>query len=705
MVQQGPAVSTAPPSDHQPVTPAGRAEALLDIIVKVKGGSRREGQVDMARETATAISEGRPALIQAGTGVGKSLAYLAGALAAGRQTVVAPQTKALQDQLVNDLELIASVFPEGEDPAPLRHRPTHTVIKGRSSYLCLAKTNTKDEEEGETPLVEEFAPTSEMGKEIKELHKWSEATDSGDRAHLPFTVSHGAWKQVSSTAEECNGKACPFYEDCFAEKVREEAKSVDIIVVNQAFLATHMKIASPGSPARLLPETVGSIIVDEAHEFSGVVAGVFGAEVTTKRLHNVVSTVMKPVREDRNNCAEKAKDAIDALEEVIYPPKPPKQADLELLTHENVRQALSNARQALDTISPLLMLLSEATEEDQSRKKQLRRTLHNAIFDIDLLLMGTTDRQVAWVDKQRGQTMMHSAQFDVSDTIHQRLLSEFGGVVFTSATLTIGGSFDLTASTLGFDKGPWSGHIVESPFDYQNQGIVWTPSDMPIPSTKKHEAKEYFDAVADVAARVAKAADGRTLVLCTSRASVTAVSEALASRLSNRNTLLVQDGEAQPKQLAKEFAEDPHSVLVGTRTFWTGISVEGDTCAAVILDKMPFPSPGDPIIAARSDKADRERGPWSGFKEVSLAEATLTMIQGSGRLIRTVQDRGVIVFCDPRVHSSGPHRKRYAETIMRSLPPFPVTGDEERVMKFLREINESADDTRVSIEVKEEDDS
>lgn len=690
--------------DQQTMTPADRAEALLDRIIKIKGGTRREGQVEMAREVASSLHEGRPALLQAGTGVGKSLAYLAGALGARKQTVVAPQTKALQDQLVNDLNLIASVFSEGEETEPLLpHQPKHAVIKGRSSYLCLAKTRVSEESgDEEAALVEDFAPTSGLGKEVKRLQDWGEQTDSGDRTHLPFTVSHGAWKQVSTTAEDCNGKACPFYQECFAEQARERAKTSDIIVVNQAFLATHMKIASPGSPARLLPETVGAVIVDEAHEFSGVVANVFGAEVTTKRLKNVVSTVMKPVKEDRRNCAEAANEAIDTLDKVVYPPKPPKQADLEILTEDRVREALEHVSQALDKISPLLMLLDDSTEEQESRKKQLRRTLANAIFDVNLLLTGTTDRQVAWVDSQRGQTTMHSAQFDVSDTVHQRLLQEFSGVVFTSATLTIGGSFDLIASNFGFDKGDWSGHVVQSPFDYNRQGLIWTPEDMPLPSTKPKESKKYFSAVADVAHRVSESADGRTLVLCTSRASVTAISEALESRLGGKRTLLVQGGDAQPKQLAKEFAEDPHSILVGTRTFWTGISVEGDTCAAVVIDKMPFPSPGDPIIAARSDKADRENGPWSGFRQVSLAEAILTMIQGSGRLIRTIHDRGVIVFCDPRVHVNGPLKKSYARDIMKSLPPFPVTSDEKQVMSFLREINATADDTRVSVEVKEE---
>lgn len=721
--------STTTASTH---AAADRAERLLAVIVKAKGGSRREGQVQMARHVATALSERCPLMVQGGTGIGKSLAYLVGAIAAGKQVAVAPHTKALQDQLRGDLDLIASAFAvaardneyldglsadELAADAALFANFAYAVIKGRSSYVCLSKTAEGPAGAGEEPPAmldleggaggsAAKGPSSELGLEVKKLAEWSKTTPSGDRADLPFPVSGKAWDQVSTSANDCAGKGCPFYEDCFAELAHEEAKEANVIVVNQKYLALAMKLPF------LLPTTVEAVVVDEAHEFSSVVADTFGAEITTKRMTNAITKCRgamelkkdTPGAKKANDAERAANDFETALGDAT---RNTRGADRTILGKAPIRDGLSLCRETFQVLSGMVETTMKATtDQEKAHKQNTQRMLTNLVEDLDLVLEGDTDDQVAWVQKDYRDIVVRAARFDVSTTIYEDLLREKRAVVFTSATLTVAGGFDIPAKTMGFTRGPWTGQIVESPFDYQAQGVIWTPQNMPEVSTKPEKAQIYYKAVADVATRVAQAAGGRTLVLCTSRAAVTAISDHLQASLGAEHTVLTQAPGVLPKDIARQFSEDPRSVLVGTRTFWTGVSVEGDTCAAVVLDKLPFPSPADPIIAARSEKADREDGRGAGFTQVSLAEASLTLVQGVGRLIRTVSDRGVIVLCDPRVHPTGPHVKRYAPGMRRSLPPFPATTDEPKVMDFLRTIDTTADDaqpTKIEIEETAED--
>ena len=629
-----------------------------------------------------------------------SIGYLAGALASGKQVVVAPHTKALQDQLGADLDLISSAFADGNETALLDHTPTYSIIKGRSAYLCLNKVRGEPDPEQLTltdaPPVD-AEPSTDLGKEVKALSEWADDTDTGDRSALPFQVTSKAWSQVSVSADDCGAKACPFYRDennlCFAERSRAAAKEADIVVVNQAYLAMAMKY-----PA-LLPGTVEAIVVDEAHEFASVVANTFGAQVTARRLRNVLEKTapLKAIDENVESHREALSRVVADFDDTIPAPK---SADRDLITKPQVTRVLEKAGMLLGKLSHAASGMPQADDTQVAKRDLMMRMLNNLIFDLDLLLTGTTDRQVAWVENEYGKARLRSAQFDVADTTFERLLEPFRSVVFTSATLTVAGRFEQTAKNYGFARAPWRGEIVDSPFNYPEQGLVWTPTDIPFPSNKPVPQEKYHKAVAGVVERVARAAEGRTLVLCTSRSSVLKIADLLEASLGRAFPLLVQEPGEPTKPLAEAFGDDPRAVLIGTRTFWSGVSIEGDTCAAVVLDKLPFPSPGEPIIAAQGEKADRNGG--SGFREVYLSEACLTVVQGAGRLIRTVSDRGVVVLCDPRVHQDGPHRKRYGSDVMRSLPPFPVTSDESRVTHFLQTINQTADDARGAVVVEDD---
>lgn len=637
-----------------------------------------------------------------------SIGEIAGALAFGKQVVIAPHTKALQDQLGGDLDLVTSAFPEGATDAPLGRTPRWAVVKGRSAYLCRSKIAPQTEPvDGQSTLVEpeqavaDPGPTSDLGKEVKALREWADQAEVGDRTEIPFSVSNRAWDQVTVSAEACTGRACPFNKDgtCFAEVARQKAKTADIIVTNQAFLSQVMRLDMAIGKPLLLPETVRGIIVDEAHEFPSVVANTFGAQVSAARLVNAAKkTTLLDSKgaEAAENARKRAVTSAQALDKALPTPKDPDRAAASLPA---VIQALVACQDAFQGLATLGEALDEGDDESKSKKDLLLRMLNNLVFDLGLLQYGTTDTQVAWVETQNGKAVMRSAQFDVSERIYSRLLEPFRSVVFTSATLTIAGRFDQPAHDYGFGLTPsWTGEVVESPFDYPSQGMLHFPSDMPLPSTNPQKKAEYSAAVAGVAARMAKAAGGRTMVLCTSQQAVEQIETRLAKLLGPEFPVIAQRSGEPTKPLAERFAADPKTVLVGTRSFWSGISVEGPTCSVVILDKSPFPSPGDPIIAARSEKADRLGG--SGFREVSLPEAILTTVQGAGRLIRTVHDQGVVVLCDPRIKPGGPLAKGYARDVMRSLPPFAVIDDEAEVLARLADIDATADDTQDHVEIE-----
>lgn len=648
-----------------------------------------------------------------------SLAYLAGALASGQRTAVAPHTKALQDQLGADLDLVADSFTGvdfDDESVPLDHVPSYAIIKGRSSYFCGNKAIVGPEGDptldvpGAEGGAEGSSPGSDLEEEIAELMKWSETTETGDRSDAP-AVSAKAWQMVAGSTEDCSANGCKNAPElCFAQQAHEAAKEADIVVVNQAYLAAAMKIEFLGIAE------CEAVVVDEAHELSMVVAEAFGAVLKRKRVEQALKRATNVLLSDElvdedaaDKWTQEYEHHYDELERHLK--KMSKfGSDREIVETPGVVKCLKELINLFDPIRRKARAAAERASDDKSKatRQTLAQTLENLVEDLKVLAAGSDDYQVSWADKEFGEYVLHSARFDVSETIHGELLERMtdGKLVMTSATLTVGGTFDYPAQQMGFtldpEKYPWSGHIVASPFDYKEQGMIWLPEDMPAPINTQEGRAEYAEAVADVATGVARAAGGRTLVLCTSKQSVEVVSERLREQLEPDGIpVLVQQPGEPPKFIAKEFGDDPRAVLVGTRTFWAGVSVEGDTCVAVVVDKVPFPTPSDPIIAARTEKVDREEGARKGFIKVSLSEAILTIVQGVGRLIRTVNDRGVVVLCDPRVNPRTPHKKSYWRNIADSLPPFTRTVNQEKVHDFLREINRTADDAAVAAHVEE----
>lgn len=636
-----------------------------------------------------------------------SLAYLAGAVAARKKVVVAPHTIALQRQLMDDLDLLKTANEELLAADLIPHEITTADLQGRSNYVCREKVTepTGTQASGvqeEIFTAEQAEPASELGSEVRSITKWvSEDTETGNRSDLPFPSSRKAWGLVSVTSEDCAGKACPFHQDgsCFAEVAKAKAAEAQIIVTNQAMLAMAMQIPM------LLPEGVDALVVDESHEFTGVLAESFGAKVNPARLLNAAkkaATALSPHDDNAPKVAEDIEKDVKRLENDL--PRP-KGQDRDMINHSQVQSILRDIMGGVARFAEMSKGMGSADDEQKAKKQILQQMLGNLVADIDRVLAGSTDHQVAWVEQKTGQVTFRAARFDVGDLIHEHLIEPYGSLVFTSATLTMADSFDLPAKSLGVrdeddnDRVPWLGRMVQSPFDYPNQGMLWFPDGIPAPSTKQDANRAYLEAVADVVVRTAQAAGGRTLVLCTSRAAVVAISECVEQAVGDKYPVLAQQPGEPAGPLAKRFAEEPHTILIGTRTFWTGVSTEGPTCSAVVIDKLPFPSPADPIVAARSEKADRRRK-GSSFTEVSLFEACLTVVQGAGRLIRTVTDTGLVVICDPRLNPQSGLKKFYSTQILRSLPPFSVASGEQEALGQLLRIDAAADDSQNDVQIE-----
>lgn len=636
-----------------------------------------------------------------------SLAYLAGAVAARKSVVVAPHTIALQRQLMDDLELLKEANDELISAGLIEEEITTADLQGRSNYVCMEKisepagTQASGTQE-EIFTAEQAEPTSELGSEVRNITKWvSEGTETGNRSDLPFPTTRKAWDVVSVTSEDCAGKACPFHQEgsCFAEIAKAKAAEAQIIVTNQSMLAMAMQIPM------LLPESVDAFVVDEAHEFTSVLADSFGARVTPSRLRNAAKKAAAALA-SHDDAAPKVAEDIERDATRLDADLPrPKGQDRDMIEDPKVQGILEDLVGGVSRLVEMSKGLGSADDEQKAKKQILQQMLGNLVSDINRVLEGSTDHQVAWAERGQGQITFRSARFDVGDLIHEKLIEPYGSVVFTSATLTMANSFDLPAKRLGVrsedddDLVPWLGRMVESPFDYPTQGMLWFPDGMPVPSTKKDANQAYLEAVADVVTRTARAAGGRTLVLCTSRAAVQAISEQVDREVGDDYPVLVQQPGEPAGPLAKRFAEDPRTILVGTRTFWTGVSTEGPTCSAVVIDKLPFPSPADPIVAARSEKADRRRN-GSSFTEVSLFEACLTVVQGAGRLIRTVADTGLVVICDPRLNPGSNLKKFYGTQILRSLPPFKMAAGDVEALDWLRQIDAVADDSQNDVQVE-----
>jgi ATP-dependent DNA helicase DinG len=657
---------------------------VLGTAVAALGGEERPGQVAMAQAVADALTEGRHLVVQAGTGTGKSLAYLVPALLHDRRVVVATATLALQHQLVERdiprlVEAVAQEHPEVDT--------TYAVLKGRSNYACLHRIREGVPDEEQAALVD--VPQSTLGKKVLELRAWAEreADDggTGERDRAPRHTER-EWRQVSVSHRECLGAArCPFGAECFVELAREEAHRSHLIVTNHSLLAID---AIEGVP--MIPD-YDVVVVDEAHE---VVARVTQA-ATDELLASDVDRAARRSRryvasaESDSSPADDLADAGDALAAAIAD-SPPGRFDE---VPEVLADALVLVRDAARACLSAYPKESEAGPEDEADagRTQARGSVQE-VFVTAERMAARSESDVLWLSEggDRVPPRLCVAPLEVWGPMRDKLLTD-KTVVLTSATLKLGGDFDAIATSVGLRPDervdvvgpeeaavdatsgagalPWLGLDVGSPFDYGRQAILYVARHLPPPGRDGLGEPQ----LAEIASLV-DAAEGRTLGLFSSRRAAEAAAEAVRERLPHLTTLA--QGDAQLPELARQFVDDPYTCLFGTLSLWQGLDVPGETCQLVVIDRIPFPRPDDPLMSARQRAADQQGR--NGFMQVAATHAALLLAQGTGRLIRTTTDRGVVAILDPRLATA-----RYGSFLRASLPPMWTTYDGDLVRRAL----------------------
>lgn len=641
-----------PPTEAAPTT-----SALLDAAVAAIGGSPREGQHDMAEAVAAALDSGEHLLVQAGTGTGKSLAYLVPVLAHHDRAIVATATIALQRQLVDrDLPLLVDAL----EPL-LGRRPEFSMLKGRANYLCLHRLNTAESTDDDEDALFEPAPTSKAGRDVVRIHEWAKTTETGDRDELLPAPDDRAWRSLSVTPHECLGaQKCPFADDCFAELARERARESDVVVTNHAMLAIDSL-----SDARLLPES-DVIVVDEGHELADRATNAVTDELTAAMVERAARRSKPFTSDDVNTRLMDAAAAVDLelteASEGRITEVTGRLFDVMVLLRDAAHDALS----AIGTVK---------SSDEKLAQRTLARGAVEELHETAGRLVVAGEKDVVWLTKSdRRPPTLYRAPLFVGGLLRGGLFEE-RTVVLTSATLELGGGFEPVARGVGLtgeDAPAWRGLDVGSPFDYGKQAILYMASHLPPPG-RDGPGAEVLDELADLVT----AAGGRTLGLFSSMRAAERAAEQMRERLE---LPILCQGDDATSELVRQFAADDKTCLFGTLSLWQGVDVPGPSLQLVVIDRLPFPRPDDPLASARSRYVETHGG--NGFMQVSATQAALRLAQGAGRLIRSPDDRGVVAVLDSRLANA-----RYGEFIRTSLPPMWPTTDGALVRASLAKIN------------------
>ncbi|HJT28059.1 MAG TPA: helicase C-terminal domain-containing protein [Pyrinomonadaceae bacterium] len=618
----------------------------------------RPGQMEMARAVMRAFEEKRHLIVEAGTGTGKTLAYLvpavAAALGGNGRVIVSTGTKNLQEQLMEkDIPFLQSVLPK-----PF----SATYMKGRNNYLCLNRLARA-----------QSAPVLEGLDEVdyfEEVSQWSRETEIGDRAelsNLPEFLSF--WRHIDARSESCLGQKCPDYDACFITRMRNRAQEADIIVVNHHLFFADLSLRN-GNYGSVLPDYT-AVILDEAHLVEEVASEYFGAQVSNYEIDDLVRDLgMLTIEEAEvdqeltHSVARMSRFADNFFmgfrdgrgEDGRYPIIPGTFArrklsgDMEATPLGELYMALEGAIARTETT---LDALKEKTPDVEN----LIRRLREIRFELEFIVTGTDKKFVYWLERRNRGVFLRASPIDVAGLLQDKLFEEVPTVVLTSATLSSGGNFSFIRERLGLDTA--DDLIASTSFDYESQAILYLPSKMPDPRDRN-----WGLAAADEVIRILNATEGRAFVLSTSLAGMQSLFENVWAEIDY--PCLVQ-GSASKGQLLKKFRETPNAVLFATSSFWQGVDVRGDQLSCVIIDKLPFAVPTDPIVAARQRSIEDSGG--SSFYEYSVPQAIIALKQGLGRLIRSTTDRGVLAILDPRLRTKG-----YGRTFLQSLPPCRVTS-------------------------------
>jgi len=658
---------------------SNKVSEALDVAVEAIGGAPREGQIEMAEAVANALTDRHHLMVQAGTGTGKSLAYLIPGIVHGRKVLVATATLALQRQLV-DRDLPA-VVPALEKL--LGREVTYAIYKGVGNYICLQKMNSEDVD----PDGELVMDVSSLEKDAKRLIAWAKTPGvSGDRDDAP-EVDRRVWAANSVSGRECVGAdVCAFGSQCFAANAKGKAQTADVVVTNHTLLAIEIMDLHP-----ILPER-DCIILDEAHEFMDRATQAVTDELTSGRVLRAAAMARKFMPGKLADAFHKAandfhESMVDYGESVRS--ELGSQGRLEEIP-QSLESPIRKVREAAQAIVQSLSADDEIIDTDAMAERARVKGAVNEVSTTAATLLKLGDGLVLWYEPTF--STLHLAPLSVSDVLRENMLKQTP-VIATSATLTVGNSFNSLAKSIGFivgedlnaelsegelDPGNVQMLDVGSPFDFANQGVLYMPKHLPEPGRDGPSIE-----VLTELGELIDAAGGRTLALFSSWRGVEAADAHLRKVLAELPIKIITQkrGDAVGPLVAR-FAKDETSVLLGTMSLWQGVDVPGNSCILVAIDRIPFPRPDEPVMSARASQADAAGG--SGFMQVSLPRAALLLAQGTGRLIRSVDDRGVVAILDSRIVT-----KRYGSVLLNSMPPLWRTSDKAVVQDSLKRLNES----------------
>jgi len=644
------------------------AQDLLQKTIDAFNGTQRLGQQQMVATIMEGLVAGGHRIIQAGTGTGKSLGYLVPAAAhalseGGGTVVVSTATIALQRQLMEkELPLLAETIAR-EYGVTL----TFAVLKGRNNYVCLQKLHSTIPDPDGEALFE--VSRGVLGDQAVAVREWATQTDTGDKDDFGDDIDPRVWRAFSVNRRECVGESkCAFGEDCFTAKKRLQAQGAHIVVTNHALLAIDVVEGIP-----ILPEH-DIVVIDEGHEIVDRATGAITIELNAVGVERAISRVGSQVS---NETMDLLLDAHQAYEDALLGAADPKSGltrlvflDPELLLALILIRDASRA--GVTEMSP-----QKGENSDIAARNQRARAGLEELHDVTGALISQGNDSVLWIDHDGRPPTLHSAPLSVAHLLRDKLFAEKFAVV-TSATLTTSGNFDAITQSLGLGADKRTQTIdVGSPFDYAQQGILYVASDLPPPG------REGLDmASLDAMGELVEAAGGRTLILCSSWRAVEKAAEYLRVRCDT--PLHVQRKGESVSLLVERFATDIESSLIGTLSLWQGVDIPGDSCSQVIIDRIPFPRPDDPLMSARSSRVDETGG--SGFRSVTLPRAGLLLAQAAGRLIRTGTDKGVVSVLDSRLANSG-----YGSGLRRSMPPMWFTTEKTTVIMALERLRTDSD--------------
>lgn len=618
----------------------------------IHGFRPRDAQLEMAQAVGRAVKFAKSAVIEAGTGTGKTFAYLVPALLSGKKTIISTGSKNLQDQLFNrDLPTIQKA---------LKYKGKVALLKGRANYLCLERLDQV--------IAMGVVGDKSVLADLAKVRKWHTGTKTGDLSEC-ITIAEDSpiLPQLVSTAESCLGSDCPNYKECYVVQARRKALEADVVVVNHHLFCADMAVKETGF-GELIPDAE-LIIFDEAHQLPDIASQYFGQSLTSRQLFDICKDSNIVYRTELKDLAQLGKES-DHLQKVVQ--------DFRLLLGDgnkrgNLREILQDPKvvEGFAKLNENIDFLSEVVKKSLGRSETLDK-IFERLAEVKAQLKRLGDTSVVgycyWYEINGRSFGLHITPLTVADKFGEQMRANQVGWIFTSATLEVGGKFDHFCQRLGIENAEQM--VLQSPFDYARQSLLCVPRYLP-DTNKSHTLTE----LGQLLKPVIEANNGRCFLLCTSYFMMRGLADFLREQ-SSLSVLL--QGETSKSRLLEKFVAEPNSVLIATQSFWEGIDVRGDALSLVIIDKLPFTAPDEPLLKARMEDCKLQGG--DPFNDIQIPEAVITLKQGVGRLIRDVTDRGAVIICDSRLVM-----RQYGSTFLKSLPPSKRTRDLAKVLTFLKE--------------------